>query len=179
MQEYIDTEKLRTRYPKYVTRKQMMEMMRISGRTAYLLLKNGIVHYERCTEGMQHYYKIDRDEIILLIRQRQNKIADAGQKEQIRDCLEKKFRNCEDLLLTSEVSRLCGLSVKHIQRLIQDDCIHAVSIRRTYYIPKAELIRYMTSESYLNSPCRTKKKQKIIREINAGIAQERRKERII
>ena len=178
MKKYIDVAKVRMKFPEYVTEKQMMEMMGLSKRSVYLIIKSGAIEYESCIDGKLHYYRIHREDVIRLIEMRQKIISDSARYIIIHQFLTGKYQTVRDVLLTQEASCICGISVMQLQRLIGDGTIKAVQIKQIYHIPKRELIRYMASESYLTSRSDSPTRKKVITEINAFLEKERRKDSI-
>lgn len=176
MKKYIDVAVIRQKFPEYVMEKQMMQMMGLSKRSVYLIIKSGAIAYESCIDGKLHYYRIRREDVIELIEKRQKTISDSARYEKIHQFLTEKFQDVRDMLLTQEASHICGISEMQLQRLIEIGTIEAVRIKQIFHIPKKELIRYMASESYLASRSASPVRKDLITEINAFLEKERRKD---
>lgn len=135
--------------PEFVSKETMCNIMGICQSTGYKLLKRGIIPYNKRVEKSVHFYDIAVIDIVKYMQQ-QNSLfkLECKYKMKMKAICECDFKNENDVLKISDVSRLLGYCKESIRRWIENGHLGAYRVKQRLYISKEDLIDFMLTEYY-------------------------------
>jgi len=135
----------------YVTKEEFCKICGISKRTAYLAITSGQITYEKCCQGLLHYYRIPIEEIAKFKKKRKSRgVLTASQKEKVLDIYRCKLFTYPELLYSEDVQEITGYSKEAVRRWIKSGKLNAIAINRRFCIAKSDLLRFLISKRYEN-----------------------------
>ena len=141
---------VRGHYPDYLTQKQLAEALGVCISTAYKLNRDGIVPYEEVREGFRHHYRIRKDDVIRYLEQKYHN-ATEWHKVESGLYLHELMEGEPDILKTSDVARIAGVSKSSVQKWIAKGKLPAFFYKSDLRVQKLSLIAFMASPVYLDS----------------------------
>ena len=168
-----DYEYLRMQFPAQISLNQMTKLCKISRRSAIYLLKHKIVPCKKKKIDKYWSYKIDREDAIYYLKQRtikgsmiprgavNNKPSKrptkpkrptiVGTHQEIKRYFTHLLSESPDVLSVQETARATGLCQATILSFIKQGRLDVLDDYSRHWVPKPYLIRFMLSNTYLNS----------------------------
>lgn len=167
--ETTTIEAIKTTYPRIISKDQLYRICHISKKTALYLLESGAIPCENSGKKTRKY-KIRIDDVITFLQEREsNPLAfkppenyyrgtsnGASLRKRIfipqelipeaRTFFEDKLKRKNDVLTTSEVSKITGYSQKTVVDWYEKKEIKCFFIKNKLYFPKEYLIDFLLSE---------------------------------
>lgn len=93
----------------YNTKQELCELCNISEKTAYKLLKSKKLNFEKCCDGLLHYYKIPISEVQKYINEQANKgYFSNEQKAVITQYYQEKLKKYPDMMRAKDIQLVTG-----------------------------------------------------------------------
>ena len=135
----------------YVTKEEFCRICGISKRTAYLAITSGKIEYQKCCQGLLHYYRIPIEEVAKFKKKRRSRgVLSAPQKEKLLSLYRRKLFAYPELLFSEDVQEVTGYSKEAVRRWIKSGKLNGIVINRRFCIAKSDLLRFLTSKRYEN-----------------------------
>ena len=130
----------------YVTKQELCQICNISESTAYKLLKSKKLSFEKCCDGLLHYYKIPLCEVQQYMREQAEKgHYSEKQKEMISRYYRKKLKDYPDLIRAKDIQSITGYGKESIRKWINSEKILGVVVRKRFAVAKDDLIDFLLS----------------------------------
>lgn len=135
----------------YITKQELCAMCGISPSTAYKLLRQQKIHYEKCHDGLLHYYKIPVSDAITYMQEKENRLTLTDKQAEIRRrYYENKMRQFPDVLEATDIRMITGYGKESIRNWINSGKILGVVSRKRFKIAKEDLLDFLVSPYYEN-----------------------------
>ena len=136
---------------KFLTKEEFCEFCGISKSTGYQLMKNRKVEFEKCCEGLLHYYKIPIEEAYRYLQEKElkNKLPDDYQKR-IKKYYKDKLKTYEDLITTKDIIEITGYGKEAVRNWINSEKLLGFIVRRKFCVAKEDLLDFLTSPYYFS-----------------------------
>lgn len=135
----------------YITKQELCQMCNISESTAYKLLKNKKLNFEKCCDGFLHYYKIPVSEVQAYMNEQAEKgCISEKQKKLIRQYYKEKLEQYPDMIRAKDIQAITGYGKETIRKWINNEKIIGVVVRKRFAIAKDDLIDFLISPYYAN-----------------------------
>ena len=142
----------------YVTKQELCQMCNISESTAYKLLKSKKLNFEKCCDGLLHYYKIPLSEVQKYMREQAEKGCFSDeQKERITKYYKEELRHYPDLIRAKDIQFITGYGKETVRNWINHEKILGVVVRKKFAVAKDDLIDFLISPYYANIIRKSKK----------------------
>ena len=135
----------------YVTKKEFCKICGISESTAYKLIKYKKVNFEKCREGLLHYYKIPICEIEKLLKEKEAKkfISDEDT-ETIKYYYANKMLGYPDVIDSKDIQAITGYGKEIVRVWINTEKILGIVTRGKFHVAKEDLLDFLISPYYSN-----------------------------
>lgn len=135
----------------YITKQELCQMCNISESTAYKLLKSKKINFEKCCDGLLHYYKIPVSEVQAYMNEQTEKAYfSEKQKNLIRQYYKEKTEQYPDMIRAKDIQAITGYGKETIRKWINNEKIIGVVVRKRFAIAKDDLIDFLISPYYAN-----------------------------
>lgn len=135
----------------HITKQELCTMCGISPSTAYKLLKAQKIHYEKCRDGLLHYYKIPISDAITYMQEKENRLTLTDKQAEIRRrYYENKMRQFSDVIEATDIRMITGYGKETIRNWINSGKILGVVSRKRFKIAKEDLLDFLVSPYYKN-----------------------------
>ena len=135
----------------YITKQELCQICNISESTAYKLLKSKKLNFEKCCDGLLHYYKIPLCEVQEYMREQAEKgHYSEKEKEMISRYYRKKLKDYPDLIRAKDIQSVTGYGKESIRKWINSKKILGVVVRKRFAVAKDDLIDFLVSPYYAN-----------------------------
>lgn len=135
----------------YITKQELCVMCGISPSTAYKLLKDKKIRFEKCRAGLLHYYKIPIGDAQKYIQEQKNRQVLTDLQTDIRRAYySNKTKNYPDIIQAKDVRTITGYGKETIRNWINSEKILGVVVRKRFVIAKEDLIDFLVSPYYEN-----------------------------
>lgn len=134
---------------KYITKQEFCTMCGISPSTAYKLLKMKKIHFEKCCDGLLHYYKIPVSDAIAYMQEKANRLSLTEKQVEIRrQYYKNKMRHFPDVIEAKDIRAITGYGKEAIRNWINSGKILGIVSRKRFKIAKEDLLDFLVSSYY-------------------------------
>ena len=135
----------------YVTKKEFCKICGISESTAYKLIKCEKINFEKCRDGLLHYYKIPVCEMEKFREEKEAKgfVADADAKV-IKLYYENKMIGYPDVIDSRDIQTITGYGKEIVRVWINSEKILGIVTRGKFHVAKDDLLDFLISPYYSN-----------------------------
>lgn len=135
----------------YITKQELCELCNISEKTAYKLLKSKKLNFEKCCDGLLHYYKIPISEVQKYINEQANKgYFSNEQKEVITQYYQEKLKKYPDMMRAKDIQLVTGYGKETVRKWINSNRIIGIIVRKKFAVAKDDFIDFLLSPYYAN-----------------------------
>ena len=135
----------------YVTKIEFCQMCDICKTKAYKLLKSGAIQYEKCQDGLLHFYKIPLSEVSRYKQETAKKgVLSDEQTARVRLYYKKKLRAYDDIIESKDICIISGYGKEAIRNWINSGKILGAVVRKRFIVAKDDLIDFLVSPYYQN-----------------------------
>ncbi|MCH5187430.1 MAG: helix-turn-helix domain-containing protein [Oscillospiraceae bacterium] len=141
----------------YITKQELCQVCNISQSTAYKLLKSGKIHFEKCCDGLLHYYKIPMSDVVKYMQEHaeKNQLSER-QKEDIAEYYRTKMAGFPDALNAKHIQDITGYGKETIRKWINSRKIQGIVVHKRFVVDKDALIVFLTTPYYFSIIRRSK-----------------------
>lgn len=133
----------------YVTKKEFCKICGISESTAYKLIKCKKVSFEKCREGLLHYYKIPICEIEKLLAEKESKSFISNEEaEAIKYYYENKMIGYPNVIDSKDIQAITGYGKEIVRVWINSEKILGIVTRGKFHVAKDDLLDFLISPYY-------------------------------
>ena len=135
----------------YITKQELCQVCNISQSTAYKLLKSGKIHFEKCCDGLLHYYRIPMADVVKYMQKQaeENQLFEQ-QKEDIAKYYRAKIASYPDALNAKHIQDITGYGKETIRKWINSGKIQGIVVRKRFVVDKDDLIKFLSTPYYSN-----------------------------
>lgn len=138
-----------TNQGEYITKQELCAMCGISQSTAYKLLKTKKIHFEKCCDGLLHYYKIPVSDAIVYMQERASRLSLTDKQVEIRrQYYKNKMRQYPDVIEAKDIRAITGYGKETIRNWIKSEKILGVISRKHFKVAKEDLLDFLVSPYY-------------------------------
>lgn len=135
----------------YITKQELCQICNICESTAYKLLKNKKIHFEKCREGLLHYYKIPMADVIKYMQEQADKgYFTSEQKKAIAQYYRKKMQDFPDVIESKHIQSITGYGKEAVRNWINSEKILGIVVRKKFVVAKEDLIDFLVTPYYAN-----------------------------
>lgn len=133
----------------YITKQELCAMCGISPSTAYKLLKTKKIRFEKCRDGLLHYYKIPVSDAIVYMQERASRLFLTDKQAEIRrQYYKNKMRHFPDVIDAKDIRMITGYGKETIRIWINSEKILGVVSRKRFKVAKEDLLDFLVSPYY-------------------------------
>ncbi len=135
----------------HITKKEFCKICGISESTAYKLLKCKKVSFEKCRDGLLHYYKIPICEMERFLEEKDSKrfVSDEDAKV-IKHYYENKMIGYPDVIDSKDIQAITGYGKEIVRVWINSEKILGIVTRGKFHVAKDDLLDFLISPYYSN-----------------------------
>ena len=134
---------------KCITKLEFCQLCCISKSTGSKLIKSGAVPFEKCREGLLHYYKIPISAVDKYLSARAVKgVLTVDQAKIMRSYYEQKLSNHPDVIESIDIQDVTGYGKEIIRNWIHSEKILGGVVRKRFKVAKDDLIDFLVSPYY-------------------------------
>lgn len=138
-----------TNQSEYITKQELCVMCGISPSTAYKLLKTKKIRFEKCRDGLLHFYKIPVSDAIVYMQEKDNRFVLTDKQAEIRrQYYKNKMRNFPDIIDAKDIRIITGYGKETIRNWINSEKILGVVSRKRFKVAKEDLLDFLVSPYY-------------------------------
>ena len=178
--------KLKDEYPEYISKIQLYQICGISPRSATYLIEKGIIPVIDTGKSTWRY-KIRLDDVIAYLRKREKLgsmippgsassrykrpnnprksyamfIAEGGEQE-IAEYYAHIYSGYPDVLTAADIVEMTGLNKSTVLRLLQAGKIKSLTNKPRYFIPKAYLLEFISSQFFIEEKSNSELFKKVL-----------------
>lgn len=135
----------------FITKAEFCLFCGISESTAYKLLKSGKIHFEKCCEGLLHYYKIPLREAEKYRKEIPHKgVLDEHQVAKVKAYYKEKLKSYSNVIDAKDIRIITGYGKEAIRTWINSEKILGIVVRKRFQVAKDDLIDFLVSPYYQN-----------------------------
>lgn len=132
----------------HITKQEFCKLCGISEKMAYKLIKSEKIHFEKCREGLLHYYKIPIDDAWKYIECRKKNVSDENVLK-IGTYYRNRMKHLPDAITSKDIQEVTGYGKEAIRKWIVGEKLIGVVSRKRFIIAKEDLIDFLVSPSYV------------------------------
>lgn len=133
----------------YITKQELCVMCGISKSTAYKLLKTKKIRFEKCHDGLLHYYKIPVSDAIAYMQEKANHLILTENQTKIRrQYYKNKMQLFPDVIEAKDIRAITGYGKETIRNWINSEKILGVISRKRFKVAKEDLLDFLVSPYY-------------------------------
>lgn len=133
---------------KYITKQEFCLLCGISSKMAYKLIKSKKIHFEKCRDGLLHYYKIPIEDAWRYIESR-SKIVSEDTVLKISTYYRDRMKHLPDAMTSKDIQKVTGYGKEAIRKWITSEKLIGVVSRKRFIIAKEDLIDFLVSPAYV------------------------------
>ena len=135
----------------YITKVEFCELCNISESTGYKLIKNKKMIFEKCRDGLLHFYKIPLSEVERYKREKAQKgIFSEIEFKKIQLYYEKKLFCYSDVIEAQDIREITGYGKEAIRKWINNERILGIVVKNRFKVAKDDLFDFLVSPYYQN-----------------------------
>ena len=139
-----------SKYPDYVTQKQLSEICGICLKTAHTWEHSGKIPYQIIYDGSIRQHAIRLTDILSYLYTEGLREPDHLSADALRTFYEKEFSYLPDLLLPQDICEITGFSDNTVCRWIGSGKLKVLHAGRKFAIPKEFFLNFLISPSFRN-----------------------------
>ena len=132
----------------YITKQEFCEICGISPSTGYKLIKNQKIHFEKCRDGLLHYYRIPMAEALDYIEKRKQPFTDETISK-VGEYYRIKLRPYPDAMSSYDIRAVTGYGKEAVRKWIKSDKLIGAISRKRFIVAKEDLIDFIISPAYM------------------------------
>lgn len=132
----------------YITKQEFCKLCGISEKMAYKLIKSEKIHFEKCRDGLLHYYKIPIEDAWKYIESRKKNVSDENVLK-ISTYYRNRMKHLPDAITTKDIQEVTGYGQEAIRKWIVGEKLIGVVSRKRFIIAKEDLIDFLVSPAYV------------------------------
>lgn len=135
----------------FITKKEFCTMCGISESTGSKLIKQGTIPFEKCNEGLLHFYAIPFQSAIDYIKQQETKgVLSDDEISKRRKFYQAKMKKYPDVISAKDICNITGYGKETIRQWINNEKILGIVVRKRFKVAKEDLIDFLVTPYYEN-----------------------------